>query len=86
MSNKTLDMLEEALINMLKALPEDALVEIFWKTLVASVVSPLTKEEKEELREGTIEYKKGETITWEDLCINELIEQCKFVATGLKIK
>lgn len=39
-----------------------------------SDVSPLTGEEKEAIREGTIEYKKGETITWEDLCINELIE------------
>lgn len=54
MSNKTLDMPEEALVNMLKALPEDALVEIFWKTLVESDVSPLTGEEKEEIREGTI--------------------------------
>ncbi|MEK7296543.1 MAG: hypothetical protein AAB069_01460 [Planctomycetota bacterium] len=67
MSNKTLDMPEEALVNMLKALPEEALVEIFWKTLVESDVSPLTGEEKEEIREGTIEYKKGETIKWEDL-------------------
>lgn len=36
--------------------------------------SPLTDEEREEIREGTIEYKKGETITWKDSCTNELIE------------
>lgn len=54
MSNKTLAMPEEALVNMPKALPEDALVEIFWRTLVESDVSPLTGEEKEEIREGTI--------------------------------
>ncbi|MEK6621164.1 MAG: hypothetical protein AABY74_00380 [Planctomycetota bacterium] len=61
MSNKTLDMPEEALVNMLKALPEDALVEIFWRTLVESNVSPLTGEKKEKIREGTIEYKRGWT-------------------------
>ena len=67
MSIKTLDMPEDALVNMLKALSEDALVEIFWKTLVESDISPLTDEEKEEIRKGKIEYEKGETIKWEDL-------------------
>ncbi len=67
MSTKTLDMPEDALINMLKALPEDTLIEIFWKTLVESDVSPLTDEEKEEIEKGKIEYEKGETIKWSDL-------------------
>ena len=67
MSVKTLDMPEDALVNMLKALPEDTLVEIFWKTLVESDISPLTDEEKEDVRKGKIEYEKGETITWKDL-------------------
>ncbi|HJW86244.1 MAG TPA: hypothetical protein VJ440_06410 [Candidatus Brocadiaceae bacterium] len=67
MSIKTLDMPEDALVNMLKALPEDTLVEIFWKTLVESDISPLTDEEKEDVRKGKIEYGKGETIPWQDL-------------------
>ena len=67
MSIKTLDMPEDALVNMLKALPEDTLVEIFWKTLVESDISPLTDEEKEDVRKGKIAYEKGETITWKDL-------------------
>jgi hypothetical protein len=58
---------EDALINMLKALPEDALIDIFWKTLVESDISPLTDEEKKEIEKGKIEYEKGETIKWEDL-------------------
>ena len=67
MSIKTLDMPEDALVNMLKALPENTLVEIFWKTLVESDISPLTNEEKEDVRKGKIEYEKGETIPWQDL-------------------
>ncbi|MBF8274969.1 MAG: hypothetical protein HW390_42 [Candidatus Brocadiaceae bacterium] len=67
MSIKTLAMPEDALVNMLKALPEDTLVEIFWKTLVESDISPLTDEEKEDVRKGKIEYEKGETIPCQDL-------------------
>ncbi len=67
MSIKTLEMPEDALVNMLKALPEDTLVEIFWKTLVESDSDPLSDEEKEDVRKGKIEYGKGETIPWQDL-------------------
>ncbi len=67
MSIKTLEMPEDALVNMLKALPEDTLVGIFWKTLVESDSDPLTDEEKEDVRKGKIEYEKGETIPWQDL-------------------
>jgi ubiquinone biosynthesis protein Coq4 len=58
---------EEAMINLLKTLPEDALVEVFWKTLVESDVSPLTDEEKKEIEKGKVEFQKGETIRWENL-------------------
>ncbi len=67
MSERTLLLPEEALINMLKTLPENALVDIFWKTLVRSDVSPLTQEEKEEIKKSREEFKKGETVKWENL-------------------
>lgn len=67
MSIKTLAMPEDAFVNMLNALPEETLVEIFWKTLLGSDISPLIGEEKEDVRKGIIEYEKGETIPWKDL-------------------
>ena len=67
MSNKTLSMPEEAFVSMLKTLPEDVLVDIFWKTLVESDVSPLTAEEREELEKGKSEFEKGETVKWKNL-------------------
>lgn len=67
MSSKTLSVPEEALISMLKTIPEDVLVDIFWKTLVESDVSPLTKEERDELEKGKREFEKGETVKWKNL-------------------
>ncbi len=67
MSSKILSIPEDALINILKVLPEGELVEIFWKALVESDVSPLRNEEIEEIKKGKIEFEKGETIKWENL-------------------
>lgn len=67
MSSKTLSIPEEAVVNMLKTLPEDMLVDVFWKTVAESDTSPLTQEEKEEIRRAKKEYEKGETIKWENL-------------------
>jgi len=64
---KTLTIPEDAMVNMLKTLPEDILVEVFWKALVESDVSPLTHEERKEIDKGRIEFKKGETIKWDSL-------------------
>jgi hypothetical protein len=64
---KTLTIPEDAMVNMLKTLPDDILVEVFWKALVESDVSPLTHEEREEIDKGRIEFKKGETIKWDTL-------------------
>ncbi|MBZ4682446.1 MAG: hypothetical protein JG778_1521 [Thermodesulfobacterium sp.] len=58
---------EDAIINLLKTLPEDVLIDIFWKTIVEVDVSPLTAEEKEEIKKAKDEYGKGETIKWENL-------------------
>lgn len=67
MSSKTLTMPEDVIVAMLKTLPEDILIDIFWKTLVEGDVSPLTKEEKEEIERGKREFEEGKTIRWEDL-------------------
>lgn len=67
MGTKTLTMPEDALVNMLKSLPENILIDVFWRTVVESDISPLTKEENELISEGKIEYKKGKTIKWQDL-------------------
>jgi hypothetical protein len=58
---------EDAIINMLKTLPEETLLDIFWKTLAGYDISPLTDEEREGIRKGREELEKGETIKWADL-------------------
>jgi hypothetical protein len=67
MSTKTLSMPEEVVINMLKTLPKKDLINIFWKTLAESDVSPLTESEKEDLKQAKREFKKGETQKWENI-------------------
>ncbi len=67
MSSKTLTLPEDALVNMLKTLPGDVLIDVFWKTIVGSDISPLSKEEKELISKAKSERKKGETIKWQDL-------------------
>jgi len=52
------------MVNMLKTLPEDILVDFFWKALVESDVSPLTHEEREEIDKGKAEFQKG-AIKWD---------------------
>ena len=67
MVEKTLPLPEDALVSMLKSLPEDVLVDVFWKTLVESDVSPLTIEEKNDLLKGVKEFEDGKTIKWENM-------------------
>lgn len=67
MGSKTLTMPEDALVNMLKTLPEDMLIDVFWRAVVESDISALTKEERELISKGKAEHKKGETIKWQDL-------------------
>ena len=67
MGTKTLTMPEDALVNMLKTLPEDILIDIFWRTVVESDIAALTKGEKELVIKGKLEHKKGETTKWQDL-------------------
>jgi hypothetical protein len=67
MTTKTVSMPEDVVINMLKTLPEKDLIDIFWKTLAEWDVSPLTDEEREEIRKAKKELKKGETLKWENI-------------------
>lgn len=50
MTTKTLSMPEYVVIDMLKTLPEKDLVDIFWKTIISCDVSPLTDDERKEIR------------------------------------
>jgi len=64
---KTINLPEEALVAMLRTLPEDVLAEIFWKTLVEYDTSPLTDEEKKAVEEAKAEFNNGESVSWEDI-------------------
>ncbi len=64
---KTILIPENSIIEMLKALPQDTLVDIFSKTLVQSDVSPLTAEEEASYKKALKEYEKGEVTSWKDL-------------------
>lgn len=67
MNPKTVSLPQDAIINLLKTLPEDVLIDIFWKAIVEVDVSPLISEEKEEIERAKDEYRKGGTIKWENL-------------------
>ncbi len=67
MTIKTVSMPEDVVINLLSTLPEEDLVDIFWKSLVKSDVSPLTDEEKNDIKKAKRELKKRETLSWENI-------------------
>jgi len=67
MSTKTLSMPEDVVVNMLKTLPKKDLINIFWKTLAESDVSPLAENEKEDIKQAKREFKKRETQKWENI-------------------
>lgn len=67
MGTKTLTMPEDVIVNMLKTLPEDILIDVFWRTVVESDITALTKKEKELISKGKLEHKIGDTIKWRDL-------------------
>ena len=73
---------EDSIVAMLKTLPEDILIDIFWKTMVESDTSPLTDEEKEEMERGKKEFERGETIKLRSQRVNEFrsLGVCEFVS------
>jgi len=52
---------------MLKALPENLLKEVFWKSYADSENAPLSLEERSDLAAADEEFVKGETVRWDDL-------------------
>ena len=64
---KTVLIPEDSIIAMLKALPQDTLMDIFSKILIEGDASPLTEEEETSYKKALKEYEKGEVISWEDL-------------------
>ena len=67
MTAKAVKLPQDAIVQMLKALPEDALRDIFWKTFTEIDSSPLTEDERVRLSIAEKEFKKGETVNWNDL-------------------
>ena len=64
---KTISIPEKSIIEMLKALPQETLVDMFSKVLLQSDVSPLNDDEKASYKKALKEYEKGEAIGWENL-------------------
>lgn len=67
MGSKVVRLPQESIVHMLKALPEDALVEIFWQSFVEVDRSPMTSSERADLETAVQEFKQGETVKWRDL-------------------
>ena len=67
MGSKTLTMPEDAIVNLLKSLPDDVLIDVFWKTVVESDTTALSKDEKEDIEAAKTDVKKGQTVRWEDI-------------------
>lgn len=55
----TISIPENAIIDMLKRLPENILADIYWKTFVSYDDSPLTEGEKKSIVIAKEELKKG---------------------------
>ncbi len=64
---KTVSIPEKSIIEMLRALPEDTLMDIVSKVFMESDVFPLTKEERVSYKKAMRERERGETISWEKL-------------------
>lgn len=67
MPTKTLTIPEDALVNILKTLPEHELMDIFHKTVVESDTSPLSRIEKAEIISARKELTRKEAVRWKDL-------------------
>jgi hypothetical protein len=67
MNANTIRIPQEFIVGMLKALPENVLKEIFWKSFADSENAPLCVEERSDLAVADEEFVKGETVRWDDL-------------------
>ena len=64
MTTSTIPVSENAIIDILKNIPENMLADIFWKAYVASDNSPLTESEKNSVANAKKDFKKKETVKW----------------------
>jgi hypothetical protein len=67
MATTTIPISKNAVVSMLKNIPEKMLADIFWDAFVAIDASPLSKGDKTALEKARTEFKKGETIKWQDI-------------------
>lgn len=67
MASSTIPVSKNAIVNILKDVPENVLAEIFWKVLVEEDNAPLTSAEKESVKRARDDFKKGKTAKWEDI-------------------
>ena len=67
MEVKTVSLPEDAIIGMLKALPEDVLANIFWKAMIDYDPSPISDDEQKLVLKARSEFEKGETFSWKDI-------------------
>jgi N12 class adenine-specific DNA methylase len=66
-ATKTVNLSEDALVAMLRTLPEDVLGELFWKVMVDYDVSPLDSDEEKALEKAMSDAEREETVDWEDI-------------------
>lgn len=65
MTTANLTIPKKTIYDILKAQPEDVLLEIFEEIMVNYDTSPLNEDEKQEIREAKQEYEAGNTIAIE---------------------
>jgi len=66
-STTTVPVSKNAIVSILKDLPENMLADIFWKTFVSDDDSALTESEKKSISKAKEDYKKRETVRWRDI-------------------
>jgi hypothetical protein len=67
MGNTTLNIPQSQIVDLLKTLPQEKLIEIFNEVIVSYDSSPLTNNEKNKISEALAEYKAGELVDWKDI-------------------
>lgn len=58
----TIPVSKNAIVTILKDLPEKELADIFWKSFVSEDLSPLTESEKKSIIKAKKEFETGATI------------------------
>ena len=69
MNTKKLFISEDALVDLLKSIPEKKLVNVIWRALVEYEITPLNVAEKKAIKKGMAEFKKKKTVAWQALLI-----------------